>query len=96
MPVPLADWLAGVGVPYAESRSILVGTLLDSFQPYGATRCRSPVPQAAVPVKRESLSSLSGYPIFPSRETVDKSSSVKSESPPRLLKHLFPAQSDIS
>ena len=31
-----------------------MGTLLDSFQSYGATRSRSPVPQAAVSGKRDS------------------------------------------
>ena len=39
-----------------ESRSILMGTLLDSFQSYGATRSGSPVPQATVPGKRDSSS----------------------------------------
>ena len=56
MPVSLADWPARVGVPVLKSRSIVMGTLLDSFQSYGATRSRSPVPQEAVSGKRDSSS----------------------------------------
>ena len=56
MPVSLVHWPARVGVPHAESRPVLMGTLLDSVQSYGATRCRSPVPQAAVSGKRDSSS----------------------------------------
>ena len=39
-----------------ESRPILMGMLLDSFQSYGATRSRSPLRQATVPGKRDSSS----------------------------------------
>ena len=56
MPVYLADWPARVGVPHAESRSIIIGTLRSSFQSYGATRSRSPAPQATVSGKRDSSS----------------------------------------
>ena len=56
MPVSIADWTARVDVPHAERRSILMGTLLDSFQSYGAKRSRFSVPQATVPDKRDSSS----------------------------------------
>ena len=73
-----------------ESRSILMGTLLDSFQSYGATRSRSPVPQVAVSGKRESFSVAAVWVILFFRlETIDKYSSDKSESLPRLHKHHF-------
>ena len=56
MPVSLADWPARVGVPHVESRSILMGTLLDRFRSYGATCSRSPAPQATVSGKHDSSS----------------------------------------
>ena len=54
--------LCRVGVPHAESLSIIMDTLFDSFQSYGATRSRSPVPQAAEPLASATalLSLLSG------------------------------------
>ena len=47
-----------------------MGTLLDSFQSYGATRSRSPVPQAAVSGKRDSSSVAAVWAIliFSSRD----------------------------
>ena len=75
MPVSLADWPARVGDPHAESRSILMGTLLDSCQFYGATRSRSPVPQAAVSGKRDCSSVAAVWAIlfFSSRDDRQKS-----------------------
>ena len=56
IPMSLADWPARVGVPHAEFRSIVMSTLPDSFQSYGAKRSRSSVPQATVPGKRDGSS----------------------------------------
>ena len=92
MLVSLADWSARVGVPHAESRSILLGTLLDSFQSYGATRSRSPVPQAAVSGKHDSssvavvwailiLSSQDDRPKIVCKTRIPSTSSVKTRIP---------------
>lgn len=50
-PIPpvLSDRALGL-----ESRSFLMGTLLDSVQSYGATRSRPPAPQATVSGKHDS------------------------------------------
>ena len=71
-----------------ESRSIIMGTLLDFFQSYGATRSRSPVPQAAVSGKRDSSSVAAVWAVLFFRlETIDENLSAKPESLPRLHKH---------
>ena len=65
-----------------------MGTLLDSFQSYGATRSRPPVPQTAVSGKRDSSSVATVWAIliFFRLETIGQKSSVKPESLPRLHK----------
>ena len=73
-----------------ESRSILMGTLLDSFQSYGSMRPRSPVPEAAVSGKRDSSSVAAVWAIhFYRLESIHPKSPVESESLPRLYKHHF-------
>ena len=96
MPVSPADWPTRVGVLHAESRSILMGTLLDFFQSYGATRSCSPVPQAAVSGKRDSSSVDDVWTILIFHlEKIHQKSSVKPESLPHLHKHHFSTQSYI-
>ena len=72
MPVSLPDWPARVGDPHAESLSILMGTLLDPFQSYGATRSRFPVPRAAVSGKRGSPSVGLSYFFVSRRSTKNR------------------------